>query len=69
MIQVEKDVPYPESTIRRRKYPWDDMTEIGCSFFAPGAKSVTAPERLKGCIAQRQVVENGVEGTRAWRIK
>jgi len=56
---------------RPSKYPFDTM-EIGQSFFAPGTRCATVvnaawhqrPRRFR-C---RAVVENGVKGTRCWRI-
>lgn len=73
MFEIEKDKPIPP----RRKYPFEDM-EVGDSFFAPrddfphagDAARVYAHHR-KGKVKfrTRNVTENGVNGTRVWRIE
>lgn len=75
-ITVDKDVPLPEGAGMRgsAKYPWADMA-VGDSFF-----TVTPAEVVSGAIAVRRrkhkerhasrtVTENGVKGTRVWRIE
>ena len=72
-FKVEDGVPIAKvkQPGRPSKYPFDTM-EIGQSFFAPGLKPMTVgnaarhkkPKRFR-C---RAVVENGVKGTRCWRI-
>lgn len=70
---VEDGVPIPDKRQpgRPSKYPFDTM-EIGQSFFAPGIKVRKVgnaarhyrPKRFR-C---RTVVENGIRGTRCWRV-
>ena len=70
---VEDGVPIPDKRQpgRPSKYPFETM-EIGQSFFAPGIKVRKVgnaarhyrPKRFR-C---RTVVENGIRGTRCWRV-
>jgi len=76
MIQIEKDYPVPEGR-RPRKYPWREM-EVGDSFFTPFTD--TSPENARAAVyaANKRYngarfkgtvwTENGVDGTRIWRI-
>lgn len=81
MFTIEKhvDIPKRDTTNvgRKPKYPFREM-EIGDSFFvrSDGRKNVqvnivsAAHGALgPGAFATRSVVEGGVEGIRAWRIK
>jgi hypothetical protein len=56
------------------KYPWDQM-EIGDSFFVPNkainifaGQACNRAKRHGGKYTCRSVVENGVAGTRVWRV-
>jgi len=70
---VEDGVTIPDKRQpgRPSKYPFDTM-EIGQSFFAPGIKDRKVgnaarhyrPKRFR-C---RTMVENGIRGTRCWRV-
>lgn len=73
-IKIESNVPCPLDHRNARRYPWDQM-EIGDSFFLPHAtpQSIACVGRSWGKrrnvkFSVRAVVENGVEGTRVWRI-
>jgi hypothetical protein len=72
-FEIEDNVPVPKvhQPGRPSKYPFDTM-EIGQSFFARGiscravgnAGRHKKPKRFR-C---RSVIENGIRGTRCWRI-
>jgi hypothetical protein len=72
-FEIEDGVPMPKAQLPGcpPKYPFDTM-EIGQSFFAPGMKVKKVgnaarhykPKRFR-C---RSVIENGIRGTRCWRI-
>lgn len=70
-IKIDKNFPPPFSG-KARKYPFRDM-EIGDSFFAeiPVSRLSQAAHnnRQEGRkYTSRTVTENGVKGTRIWRI-
>lgn len=74
-IKIDKTVPFPTERTPRGTYPFADM-EIGDSFFAPGVKSATmsAQTRYHGLklnrkFIMRAVIEDGIKGTRTWRIE
>lgn len=77
LIRVDRGIPLPGNINRGRKgrYPWRQM-QPGDSFFVPGKSSNT----LAACsrhlrsktgmdFTGRKVVENGVVGTRVWRLR
>ena len=78
MIKIDKGIPVPPRMPRgaRSKYPFLGM-EVGDSFFVPGIKprqisprSCSARLRAEGAkFATRSVTENGVDGTRVWRVE
>lgn len=69
-IKIDKGIPTPEIRGDLR-YPWAKL-EVGESFFAEmrltnqAAHAARAYGRKFAC---RTVIENGVKGTRVWRIK
>jgi hypothetical protein len=71
MIIIDKDIPFPG---RKRHYPFIEM-EVGDSFFTKKSRSTIAAiarywgKRLNCKFSTADVVENGVEGIRVWRIK
>ena len=75
MFKIEKNVPVPanyEHAVRGSKYPFQSM-EVGDSAFFPEIHIVTvgaSARKLKPKVfTHRSVIENGVKGTRSWRIK
>ena len=73
MIPIDKNISVPSriGNAPIRKYPFQEM-ELNDSFFAPSAKpanfsTCARPYRPKKFIT-RTVTENGVKGTRVWRI-
>jgi len=70
-FKIDKDVPIPQVL---GQYPFEQM-EIGDSFFAAGhttnqIQNAASNHRKKGKkFRSRRVTENGVEGTRIWRIE
>lgn len=76
-ITIDSDVPMPETTrvSRGSIYPFEKL-EIGQSFFVPkDIRSATSShgkrEADKGGLRRwscRNAIENGVEGSRVWRI-
>lgn len=75
-FKIETDIPIPTSLNGySSKYPWEKL-EIGHSFFVkdkkPPALSTTrryAEKKFHTKYASKLVTENGVQGTRIWRIK
>jgi len=69
-FSIDKGVPLPPK-IGRTKYPFRSMVR-GDSFFVPGkfcaSVVVQMGKRMNAVFAQRKVVENGVSGTRIWRV-
>ena len=69
-IQIDK-VPLPTVTKGRASpYPWRHL-RIGDSFFVPRTVCLPVGEWQKACgshFTTRTVTENGVQGTRCWRI-
>ena len=69
MIKIDKNVPLPKA---RNKFPLREMA-IGDSFFVEAAKA----NHIQGSFAilrpmkfaTRAFTENGVKGTRVWRIE
>ena len=80
MIDISYDVPVPKRvTAARQKrpppYPYAEMKEGG-SFFVAGGSRVTIERQARRCkpdpawrFRVRQVTEDGVAGTRCWRVK
>lgn len=73
-FKIDKGVPLPE-TYQRGKYPFREMG-VGDSFFVAAAKrsqitsTVSYAGRRQGKrFITRAVIENGVKGTRVWRIE
>lgn len=72
-FKIDKGIPIPETTTGT-KYPFSAMA-VGDSFFAPGRTSrqlqnVTSTYRKRGMKFKAvQQEENGVKGTRIWRIE
>lgn len=69
---VDSDIPLPEPV--RSKYPWKQM-KVGDSFFVAGMTSGRLGARARAYSARnkedfvaRNVIENGVEGCRVWRV-
>ena len=83
-VMIDKNIPLPDRPDGPNFYPWEDMAP-GDSFFVPGAgrgktdrrDGITrqintggAKKRYPGTLwVQRAVTENGVNGTRVWRLK
>ena len=68
IVKIDKGVPLPTA---RRKYPWDEM-EVGDSFFSPvGQATLMTQSRRRSDrkFTSCAVEENGVRGTRIWRVK
>ena len=76
MIPIDKGIPVAKDTRGKpRKYPMEDL-EVGDSFFAEGRKSgdigpvlARARKSTGRKFTSRTVTENGVIGTRVWRIE
>lgn len=73
-FEIDDSMPIPKvkQPGRPSKYPFDTM-KVGQSFFAPGFKCRTignaARHKRPMKFRCRSVVENGVRGTRCWRIE
>lgn len=76
-IKIDNNVPIPANAGRRGKgsmYPFSEM-EVGDSFFVSRPQktmtgSVSSAARKNSAkYTTRSVTENGVSGTRVWRIK
>jgi len=77
-FKIENKVPIPESAKHnRQKYPFDSMS-VGDSFFVSSSISkvntvrritVTWQHKLGMKFATSERTEDGVHGTRIWRIK
>ncbi len=68
---IEKDIPIPEKSGRKIKYPLDDM-EIGDSFFIPGVDhqdiSPVIAARKRARKWQREfTTRREDDGIRVWR--
>lgn len=75
-IKIDKGIPVapmPNGAGRMALYPFRQM-EVGDSFFVPKTgQSITGPiahaqSRMDAKFSRRTVTENGVTGTRVWRI-
>ena len=75
-IEIESNVPIPESTSGRRlKYPFESL-EVGDSFFVEGKEPAQVSGSKKHFSAKlghryicRTVTEDGVKGVRLWRVE
>lgn len=78
VLAVEKDIPIPEASHRKRRYPLDQM-EVGDSFLVPTdpamtfrklqAKASSSVAYAHGTLGGRRFVTRQVEGgVRVWRI-
>lgn len=73
MIKIDDDIPIPKA---RNKYPFAQL-KVGSSFFADGkygaicsaARQWAARWEPNARFIVRTVTENGVTGTRIWRIE
>lgn len=69
-IKIDKGVPCPSR--RNRIWPFPEM-EIGDSFFAPGKSGANLHVASRSApsfkFTTRTVTENGVKGTRVWRVE
>ena len=71
MIPIDKDVPLPR---HKTVYPFPEM-EPGDSFFTKKDRNTMAgiahywSRKMGAMFSTKEVVENGVEGTRVWRTK
>lgn len=72
--KIDKGVKMPKDN--KAKYPWKEL-DIGDSFFVPltdcGFNSLRNQASSRGAplgwvFKARAVTENGVEGTRVWRV-
>ena len=55
VVPVAGRVPEPPEGARRSRYPWDTLTEPGCSFLLKGAKErrgLVVPKRLGFKVTQ-----------------
>ncbi len=74
-VAVQSDVPMPAKCAGRklRSFPWMEM-KVGDSFFSPreqhgmARNAHAAGQRYGLKFATRAVTENGIEGTRIWRL-
>ena len=71
-MNIEKGIPIPYFAGSATRYPWDEM-DVGDSMFAPKPTSLASAATLAGKrrgwkFSARTVTENGVKGTRVWRI-
>jgi hypothetical protein len=74
-FEVEHGVPMPSAGVRPAIYPFAKM-EIGDSFFIPkktsadiSSSGVYWAKKLGHKYSARSVIENGIPGTRIWRVK
>ena len=71
MIEIDKNVPLPPKTSRKRKYPWETM-QIGDSFLIPEALRIygySMASRASKDYAPKKFCSRSVEGgARVWRI-
>ena len=76
MIEFQTDMPLPApGRGRPPTYPFRTMP-VGASFFVAGVTQRKISPMICRCVKKcgmqfstRKVTENGVEGTRVWRIK
>ena len=74
MFKIEKNFPIPESGVGRPvKYPFGIM-DVGDSFFVPKPNRISSAashfgKRNNKKFRSLPVVEDGIEGTRVWRIE
>ena len=68
-IKIDKGIPFPGTSKRGSRYPWEAM-QVGDSFFVEGAPkglhAQAAAKKIK--ITVRKVTERGKEGVRVWRL-
>ena len=66
-MKIDKNIPLPP---HKSKYPFRSM-EVGDSFFSTASRSSigSSASKLKGIkFSTRTVNEDGVRGTRVWRV-
>jgi len=76
MATIDSDIPIPDSVSATRRYPFPQL-EIGQSFFVPASEKRTDQIQTAAHnwakynnrkLTVRRRVENGITGTRVWRI-
>jgi len=74
-ITIDHSIPAPKHTAgrsRERKFAFHELREIGDSFFVPeiilSGIAGYWEKKLGITITRKAVTENGVAGTRFWRI-
>ena len=71
-MNIEKGIPFPDFTGGNIRYPWNEM-DVGDSLFSPKPNALASAASVWGKrkgwkFSARTVTENGVTGTRVWRI-